>query len=127
MERTARVRAEGHLIDSGTLSKIFDRVIQTGSTYEILDFRIGRTNTEPSVAELRIDAATPEILDDLLFSLVNWARKMKLDPEAHLREATARFERRFRSMEKAAGKPLKEHDLPALDRLWEAAKAAERG
>ncbi len=71
MEHTARVRAEGHLIDSGTLSRIFDRVIHAGASYEILEFRIGRTNAEPSIAELRLDAPTPGVLDELLVNLVD--------------------------------------------------------
>jgi lysine-ketoglutarate reductase/saccharopine dehydrogenase-like protein (TIGR00300 family) len=71
MSESARLRAEGHLIDSGTLSKIFDRVIQASCTYEIVDFRIGRTNAEASVAELRVDAPTPQALRDLLENLVD--------------------------------------------------------
>lgn len=71
-------------------------------------------------------ARAADELGDLFFSLVNWARKMKLDPEAALREATARFERRFRAMERSAGRPLKEHDQAGLEELWESAKAAER-
>lgn len=59
---------------------------------------------------------------DLLFSLVNWARKSKLDPEAALRGATARFETRFRSMEKRSELPLKGLSMQELDALWEQAK-----
>ena len=71
MGASAKIRNEGHLIDSGTLSRIFDHVIQTGSSYEILDFRIGRTNDEPSVIELRIDSPSDEVLHDLLENLVD--------------------------------------------------------
>jgi hypothetical protein len=71
MNESARLRVEGHLIDSGTLSKIFDRVIQVGASYEIVDFRIGRTNTETSVAELRVDAPARAVLEDLLENLVD--------------------------------------------------------
>lgn len=71
MNESARLRVEGHLIDSGTLSKIFDRIIQVGASYEILDFRIGRTNSEPSVAELRVDAPVRATLEDLLENLVD--------------------------------------------------------
>jgi len=71
MDRSARVRAEGHLIDSGTLSRIFDHVIQAGGSYEILDFRIGRTNAETSVAELRVHTPSADALDALLPNLVD--------------------------------------------------------
>lgn len=62
-------------------------------------------------------------LGDLLFSLVNWARKAGYDPEAALRETTTRFEGRFRHMETSTDTPLRELDAPALERLWEDAKA----
>jgi tetrapyrrole methylase family protein/MazG family protein len=62
---------------------------------------------------------------DLLFSLVNVARKLGMNPEDALRGATGRFEARFRMMEqhaKAEGRTLKDLPLDELDRYWEAAK-----
>jgi ATP diphosphatase len=60
---------------------------------------------------------------DVLFSLVNWARKMGLDAESCLREATQRFEGRFQSMERQHLGDLKELDTEELEALWENAKA----
>ncbi len=62
-------------------------------------------------------------LGDLLFSAVNLARHLGLDPELALRAATDRFERRFRRMEQEG--PLDDLDLSALDERWERAKLAE--
>lgn len=65
---------------------------------------------------------------DLLFALVNCARFMQVDPEVALREANARFSRRFRHVEGAAAagdKPLAEMTLGEMDVLWEQAKAEE--
>lgn len=67
---------------------------------------------------------------DLLFALCNVARKLDLDPEAALRDANLKFERRFRAVEAAlaargatpAGSTLEE-----MDALWDAAKRAEPG
>lgn len=64
-------------------------------------------------------------LGDLLFTLVNLARRLDLDPESALRGSIARFASRFAHMERAAGRPLNELGADELDRLWEAAKAAE--
>lgn len=62
-------------------------------------------------------------LGDLLFSCVNLARHLKVDPETALRAATARFEARVGYVEKALGnKPTS--DSAELDRLWKAAKRA---
>jgi tetrapyrrole methylase family protein/MazG family protein len=69
-----------------------------------------------------------EEMGDLLFSVVNYARWLRVDPESALREANARFRRRFAHVEQeaqAAGRALEEMDLEALDRLWEAGKASE--
>jgi len=65
-------------------------------------------------------------LGDLLFSVVNLARHLDVDPETALRRANERFVRRYRHVERAlAG--LDEHASGAspelLDRLWAAAKA----
>lgn len=68
-------------------------------------------------------------IGDVLFVCVNLARHARVDPSAALRQANAKFERRFRRMEALAandgglaGRPLAEQD-----RLWDRAKAEERG
>jgi ATP diphosphatase len=61
---------------------------------------------------------------DLLFAVVNYARHLGVEPEGALREATARFETRFRKVEELADKPLNEMDIDALEVLWERAKRA---
>ena len=48
------VRIEGHLIDSGIMSKVMDSVIALGGEFETLSFEVGRTNEDPSVAVLRV-------------------------------------------------------------------------
>jgi tetrapyrrole methylase family protein/MazG family protein len=62
---------------------------------------------------------------DLLFTLVNVARKLGMNPEDALRGTTGRFEARFRMMEQAAradGRALKELPIEELEQYWEAAK-----
>ena len=61
-------------------------------------------------------------LGDLLFAVVNYARHLDVNPETALREATARFESRFRKVEELADKPLKEMDIDELEALWQRAK-----
>ena len=64
-------------------------------------------------------------LGDLLFSMVNLARHLKLDAEEALRGAVARFESRFRQVE-AGGGELSELGLAELERRWQSVKAKER-
>jgi MazG family protein len=70
-----------------------------------------------------------EELGDLLFSIVNFARKRKLDAEDLLRAATEKFSRRIRAMETLSierGIQLSALSLQELDQLWDEAKKAER-
>jgi len=66
------IEAEGHLIDSGHLSAIFDKIIEYKAQYEILKFDIGRTNDDPSRIEMRITATDGHQLDELLQQLTTW-------------------------------------------------------
>jgi ATP diphosphatase len=61
-------------------------------------------------------------LGDLLFSVVNYARHLDIDPETALREAARRFEARFRKVEEIADRPLKDMDIDELEALWQRAK-----
>jgi nucleoside triphosphate diphosphatase len=66
---------------------------------------------------------------DLLFAAVNLARHLRADPEALLRQANRKFERRFASIERALaarGKAPQDATLAEMDALWEEAKAAEQ-
>jgi ATP diphosphatase len=85
-----------------------------------------RAKIDEELAEIDA-AATPEEriaeLGDLLFSVVNYARHLDIDPETALREAAARFEQRFRMVEEIADKPLKDMDIDALEALWQRAKS----
>ena len=64
---------------------------------------------------------------DLLFSCVNVLRHVKVDPEAALRSANAKFERRFRAVEAALAtedRQPRDADLAELEALWQRAKAS---
>ena len=66
---------------------------------------------------------------DLLFAVVNLARHIGADPEAALRGANVKFERRFAFIEQslaANGKTPEQSSLSEMDELWDAAKLAER-
>jgi tetrapyrrole methylase family protein/MazG family protein len=65
---------------------------------------------------------------DLLFTMVNVARKLGINPEDALRGTTGRFEARFRTMEAQArgdGRALRDMAIDELDSYWEAAKRKE--
>lgn len=68
------------------------------------------------------DAHRAEEVGDLLFAVVNYARKLGVEPEAALRAGNAKFERRFRAMEERAGEAFVELDLEGKEALWQAVK-----
>lgn len=84
-----------------------------------------REELEELTRELDRPQRAAEELGDLLFSVVNLARRLGADPEVVLRRATERFERRFREMERMG--PMEGVGLEELDRRWEAVKESETG
>lgn len=84
------------------------------------------------VLEAMADNDAPAIADeigDLLFVVVNLARHLKVDPEAALRGANAKFDRRFRFIEQAlrdTQRPIENCTLEDLDALWGEAKRQEK-
>ncbi len=91
-----------------------------------------RAKIEEELSELdrAVSSANPEAreaeLGDLLFSIVNLARHLEVDPEAALRRANERFARRYRHVElelARLGQPATGASPELLDRLWAAAKA----
>ena len=64
------VEAEGHLIDSHIMERIFDTVVEFEGRFEVETFYIGRTNEDPSRLRLKIEATNRETMDQLLSQLV---------------------------------------------------------
>jgi XTP/dITP diphosphohydrolase len=69
-----------------------------------------------------------EEFGDLIFSMINYARFLDINPENALERTNIKFIKRFRLMEaqiKAENKNLKHMNLEEMDRYWDAAKAKE--
>ncbi|MCC7497867.1 MAG: TIGR00300 family protein [Bryobacterales bacterium] len=64
------VEAEGHLIDSHIMERIFDTVVECDGRFEVEHFHIGRTNSEPSRLRLRIEAADSEQMAKMMSALL---------------------------------------------------------
>ena len=102
--------------DWPSLDGVLDKVVE-----EADELRAAADDPDP--------AAWAEEFGDLLFVLVNVARKRGVEAEAAVRAANAKFRRRFASVERQAadrGVALRDLDFAALDELWDAAKAEER-
>lgn len=86
---TETVEAEGHLVDSQILSKIFDRVIECGAEFEVVTFDLGRTNQDYSHLQLRVTAQTPKVLARTIEELVELGCYQTAVADAILRPAEA--------------------------------------
>ena len=70
MQAQEVVEAEGHLIDSHVMENIFDKVVEHNGRFEVEQFRIGRTNSEPSYLRLKVEAPDEESMHHLLQELL---------------------------------------------------------
>lgn len=114
--------------------KLQNRAARVGfdwpNTTEVLvkvDEEVAELKSEISSGANR-DRAQDEV-GDLLFAVVNLARHLKVDAEAALRHANAKFERRFREIEARLaklGRGPTDATLEELEALWQEVKAAER-
>ncbi len=114
--------------------KLQSRAARVGFDWGALAPVLAKIDEE--LAELRAEVTAPQPapqrvqdeLGDLLFTVVNLARHLKIDPEAALRHTNSKFERRFRALEAeltAGGADLAEAGLEAMEAAWQRAKAAE--
>ena len=102
-------------------AKLQRRAARTG--FDWPDASGPRAKIDEELAELERETEHERMLDemgDLLFAVVNLARHLNIEPEAALREANRKFERRFRAIEKAPG--FEDMPLDQKEELWARAK-----
>lgn len=63
------VELEGHIIDSLTLTKVFDTIMDMDGSFEVLDFEVGKHKEEPSYSRILVEAEDDEHLDRILSQL----------------------------------------------------------
>lgn len=81
------VETEGHLIDSRLMTEIFDSVVKHGGSFEVLEFKIGRTNDDFSRLRMRVAAASRSAMQDLLEELVTFGCTTSAESDAILQAA----------------------------------------
>lgn len=86
-EHSTVVAAEGHLVDSQILTAIFDAVIKYDSSFEVLDFHIGRTNEDFSRLKLKVASPSDAVLQNLLEELLVLGCHAEIERDAQTRAA----------------------------------------
>ena len=110
--------------------KIQHKAAKTGFDWPDIEGAFDKLSEE--ITELKeaiaTDGNTLDELGDVLFSVVNLSRFLKIDPEEALTRTCEKFSRRFRYMEEGAladGKKLDELTLDEMDKLWSEKKRIE--
>lgn len=113
--------------------KLQNRAARVGfdwpSTDQVIDKIVEEARELNDARASLSDAEVFEEFGDLLFVVANLARHLKIDPEAALRAANAKFTRRFGKIEAALaaeGRHPKDSNLAEMDALWDRAKAEEK-
>jgi tetrapyrrole methylase family protein/MazG family protein/ATP diphosphatase len=109
------------------------RAARTGFDWPSARDVLAKLTEEAHEVEAAVRAGTPaairDEIGDLLFVIVNLARKLDIDPEGALRDANTKFARRFEGMRvelRALGLDPDRASLEELERAWNRVKAGER-
>ncbi len=130
LQRTARVIDKVSKVGfqwpdlNGPLAKLDEELRELRA--EVATLEGAKTGPEADAARARAEGE----LGDLLFSVCNVARFLKVNPEDALRGTLARFEKRFRHVEdrlRAQGRSPKDATLEEMDGYWEEAKRRPDG
>jgi nucleoside triphosphate diphosphatase len=113
--------------------KLQDRAASIGFDWDDVRLVLAKIREETDEIEAALegkdDLAAKEEIGDLLFAAANLARHLDTDPEAVIRQANQKFERRFGHIEREIarrGATLEETSLPEMDALWDEAKQREK-
>jgi lysine-ketoglutarate reductase/saccharopine dehydrogenase-like protein (TIGR00300 family) len=89
MVESQEIELAGHIIDSGIMTQLFDRVMDMGGNFEILVFNVGKKKTDPSYVRLRIAASNKEKLQSILSELHRLGARPLVIKDVHLVPAEA--------------------------------------
>jgi len=120
------LRAQPALMEALAISKKAAKAGFEWASFEDVLEKLHEESGELAQARAAGDAAEVEgEIGDLLFTLVNVARWLDVDPEQALRKTNAKFRRRFAHVERSlndAGRSLEQSSLEEMEKLWQQAK-----
>lgn len=139
-ERAAKAGEKPHSVLDGISTalpaitralKLQGRAARVGFDWSEARDILGKIEEELDEVRVEFNAPSPapdrleDEIGDLLFSVVNLARKAGIDPESALRRTNRKFDRRFRFLEQAlvaAGRSVEAASLEEMEALWQQAK-----
>ncbi len=102
--------------------KLQKRAARTGFDWPDAEGPLAKVFEEIEEVREASSETIEEEIGDLLFAVTNWARHLRVDPEAALRAGSAKFEARFRAIEADGGDAFAAMTLDQKEALWQAVK-----
>ena len=109
--------------------RLQEKTAKVGFEWEKIEDVWEKVEEEKQELEAAIKSKNPDQIEDefgdLLFALINYARYLKIDPEAALERTNQKFKKRFEFIEKRAkdlGKEMDKMSLEEMDEIWNEAK-----
>lgn len=65
------VQLEGHLLDSGLINRALDLVVESGGSFQVLNFQLGEQRQSTSAAEVKVSAPSHEVMEGILTQLID--------------------------------------------------------
>jgi len=65
------IRMEGHLLDSGLISRALDLIVENGGSFQVLNFNLGEQRQSTSSAEVKVSAPDHEIMEEIMSELID--------------------------------------------------------
>jgi lysine-ketoglutarate reductase/saccharopine dehydrogenase-like protein (TIGR00300 family) len=87
MELSQDIELQGHIIDSGIMTVVFDKIMDMGGDFEIIQFEIGKRKRDPSYARIRVSAPEIELLESIMSELHRVGASMLEEKDAQLQAA----------------------------------------
>ncbi len=65
------IRLEGHLLDSGLINRALDLIVDTGGSFQVLNFNLGEQRQSTSAAEVKVSAPSHEVMEEIVSHLID--------------------------------------------------------
>lgn len=65
------IRMEGHLLDSGTISRALDLIVENGGSFQVLNFHLGEQRQSTSNADVKVSAPSHELMEEMMTQLID--------------------------------------------------------
>lgn len=65
------IQLEGHLLDSGLINNALDLIVESGGSFQVLNFRLGEQRQSTSAAEVKVSAPSHDVMESIMSGLID--------------------------------------------------------